>query len=366
MTITGKILGKSGIWEVEIEANEIIKLNEVDKTSSNIWITPGLFDMQVNGYQGINLTDENLKEEDVVFIEKKLLENGITRWCPTIITAAPEVIHKCLETISKAEESGQVQNVHCIHLEGPYLSSEEGYRGIHPLQYIHEPDVEEFNSFQDSANGRIGLVTLAPELRGAIDFIHYLTENSVRVGLGHFNAGNKIINKAVSAGAILSTHLFNGCVSVTDRNRNVIYSQLSQDALWASFIPDEHHVPYTTLKVGLRSKRIDRSIFVSDSISYGGLPDGIYEDEYDRKVIVENEGLWLEGGVYLYGAWRNLMQDVQNIIKREVLDPEKALILSSNNPAKFFGIEEELFIKVGQKGPFLIFNEDSLEYDLID
>jgi N-acetylglucosamine-6-phosphate deacetylase len=135
--------------------------------------------------------------------------------------------------------------------------------------------------------------------------------------------------------------------------------------LWASFIPDEHHVPYTTLKVGLRSKRLNRSIFVSDTISYGGLPDGIYQDEYDRKVIVENEGLWLEGGIYLYGAWRNLMQDIQNFIKKEVLDLEKSLMLSSHNPAKFFEYEEEFKIKTGRKGPILVIDENSLEYEIV-
>ena len=96
-----------------------------------------------------------MRPEDVGSIEQELLKFGITRWCPTVITAQPDLILHSLRTINKAEEAGIAKNIHCIHLEGPYISSEEGYRGVHPVEFIHDPDIKECETFQLAARGRI-------------------------------------------------------------------------------------------------------------------------------------------------------------------------------------------------------------------
>jgi len=366
MKIKGNILGETGCWEITIESGTIAQIERISDVPSQYWITPGLFDIQVNGYRGVDLTNAKLSIDDVAAVEKEMIAHGIFRWCPTVITAPPAVIEHCLRTIRKAEELGRVTHIHCIHLEGPYLSSQVGYRGIHPVAFLHDPDPAEFDAFQQAAGGRIGLVTLAPERQGAIDFISRLTTESIRVALGHFNADEDTIQQAVVAGATLSTHLFNGCVSTTNRHSNVIYSQLSQDALWASFIPDGHHVPYSTLKVGLRSKGFERSIFISDTISYGGTASGVYEDQYSRKVIVKNEGLWLEDGEYLYGAWQNLMQGMIKCIAHQVLNVEHALRLALLNPAIFFGIEKDIQLRMGQQIPLMFFDAMKLDYHILN
>jgi len=179
MIIRGSILSESGTWEVELKSGKVIRMKKIGDNKSNIWITPGLFDIQVNGYKGINLTSKTLKQEDVGIVEKELVKFGITRWCPTVITAHPDVILNSLRTIRKAEESGIAKNIHCIHLEGPYISAEEGYRGVHPVEFIHDQDLFGFNSFQNSAGGRIGYVTIAPERKNAIDFTSYLSKQSI-------------------------------------------------------------------------------------------------------------------------------------------------------------------------------------------
>lgn len=364
MKIRGNILGEKGRWEITIESGVITRVDYMGDAPSHKWILAGLFDIQVNGYKGVSLTSAQLKIEDVVAVEREMVAHGVLRWCPTIITAAPEIVEYSLRTIRQAEERELVRHIHCIHLEGLYLSAEDGYRGIHPPEFLHDPDIQEFDTLQKAAGGRIGLVTLAPERNGAIAFISYLARNSIRVALGHFNADEKTIKQAISVGASLSTHLFNGVVRMTDRHSNVIYSQLAQDELWASFIPDGYHVPYSTLKVGLRSKGIHRSIFASDTISYGGLPPGVYGDPYGRKVIVQDGGIWLEGGEYLYGAWQNLMQGITKSIREQIVDVETALQLAALNPAKYFGIEAEIKVRVGRQIPLLVFDAQTFEYQV--
>ena len=364
MTIRGHILGRQGVWQVRLQDGLVTHVESCAGESAD-WIFPGFFDIQVNGYLGIDLTSYELTPAQVGKMEQELLDWGVTRWCPTVITAAPDLLRHSLRTLFRAEQEGLARLIHCYHLEGPYISPKEGYRGIHPLEFIHPPDRAEFEGLQEAAGGRIGYVTLAPEQPGALNFIRYLSEKSIQVGLGHFEADEELIRKAVAAGARLSTHLFNGCNGVLDRHQNVVYSQLANDDLWASFIPDEYHIPYSTLLVGLRSKGMERSIFTSDLVKYAGSPSGTQIDPYGRSVIVKDEGLWLGGTKSLYGAWRTLAHDVVNLTVKKLLSIEEALRLSSVNPARFFGVAEQFQIEIGSSAPLVVFQSDHRVFQII-
>lgn len=132
------------------------------------------------------------------------------------------------------------------------------------INYLHDINVQKSIVITDLSNSLIRTVVEREKLKEKLNIAEsfaIIPEGNIlyiighdRVGLGYFNANGKIIGKAIQAGALISTHLFNGCVRMIDRNSNVIYSQLSKDELWASFIPDEYHIPYSTLKMGLRSK----------------------------------------------------------------------------------------------------------------
>ena len=364
MKIQGNIPGEAGCKEVTIEDGVITLVRHVSDAPSLQWILQGLFDIQVNGYKGVSLTSAKLTPYDVAAVEKEMVAQGVLRWCPTVITAAPDIIEHSVKTIRQAEELNLVHHIHCIHLEACYLSSEDGYRGIHLADFLHDPDIREFDALQKASGGRIGLVTLAPERSGALAFISHLVRNSVRVALGHTEADARTIQEAVAAGASLSTHLFNGAARMMNRNSNVIFSQLAQDALWASFIPDGCHVPYDTLKVGLRSKGISRSIFVSDAISYAGLPAGEYQDANGRKVIVQDGEVWLEGKEYMYGAWQTLMQGVRKCVLAQIIDVATALQLAALNPARFFGVDAQTRVRAGMRLPLLVFDAQTLDYQV--
>src|SRR5262249_8138444 len=145
-----------------------------------------------------------------------------------------------------------------LHVEGPYLSPEDGPRGAHPLEHIRPPDWDEFQRFLEAAGGRIRLLTLAPEAEAALPFIERLPAAGIVVAIGHTGADPETIHAAVRAGARLSTHLGNGAHSMIRRHPNYIWEQLACDDLTASVIADGHHLPASVLKCFARVKGAER------------------------------------------------------------------------------------------------------------
>src|SRR5207248_2337185 len=141
-----------------------------------------------------------------------------------------------------------------IHLEGPYISAEDGPRGAHARRHVRPPDWDEFRRLQDASGGRVRLLTLAPEHDGAVHFIERLTAAGVVVALGHTAASGERIRDAVRAGARLSTHLGNGSHAVLPRHPNYLWEQLADDGLWASVICDGHHLPPSVVRCVVRVK----------------------------------------------------------------------------------------------------------------
>ncbi|HUU27564.1 MAG TPA: N-acetylglucosamine-6-phosphate deacetylase [archaeon] len=351
-----KIPGRDYCWRVRLEKERLVELSRTDHTSTDLWLTRGLVDIQVNGYQGIELTSPDLTLDGLAKCEEALAAQGLARWCPTVTSQDPELIREVLAKIAEGVEKGALRRVLCIHLEANYLSSEEGYRGAHIPRYQKDPEIKEFESWQKAAGGRIGYVSLAPERKGAIDFIRYLTSNGILASLAHHNAPFEVVSAAADAGARLSTHLFNGCASMMHRHHNVILTQLAEDRLWASFIPDGHHIPYHVLKVGLRAKGLGRSVLTSDLVHLGGMPEGEYFVD-EQEVEVRSGGAFVKGTPYLFGAWASLAQGIERVTASGIIPPGDALRLASQNPARLFGIQDSLEPAVGSSGPFVTFRE---------
>jgi N-acetylglucosamine-6-phosphate deacetylase len=232
-------------------------------------------------------------------------------FCPTVVTAAPEHIERCLRMLALAceGEPGVRASVPGIHLEGPYLSPVEGFRGAHPAQHIHPPDWDEFCRWQDAAGGRIRLVTLAPEQPGSVDIIKRLVSTGIVVAIGHSQAGTRDIAAAADAGATLSTHLGNGIAATIRRHPNPIWDQLADDRLYASVIFDGFHLPANVMRVFIRAKGIARTLLVSDAVALARMPPGVYDSAVGGKVELHPNGrLNLFGTEYLAGS-ASLMRD---------------------------------------------------------
>jgi N-acetylglucosamine-6-phosphate deacetylase len=228
-----------------------------------------------------------------------------------------------------------------IHLEGPYLSGEPGYRGAHPAADCRDPDGAEFQAFQQASGNRIRLLTLAPERAGAIEFIQRVRASGVVVSIGHTAASGETIRAAAKAGASMVTHVGNGCAATLPRHPNLLWEELAEDALVGCFIADGHHLPDATLKVMLRAKGQSRSVLVSDVQGLGGKPPGTYSTPHLGEVELLPEGRAVVAGqrVFLAGAVARLHESWPVFHRATGGDLVVWLQLVSTNPRRALGIE---------------------------
>lgn len=240
--------------------------------------TLGLVDLQVNGFAGVDFNRPDLTASSLDHALESMLRTGVTRCLPTVITGAADHLIACLTALDGAVAGSRLGPlmVAGFHLEGPFISAEPGYIGCHPPHHACLPDLGLFDRLQEAAGGRIRLVTLAPELSGAIDLIRHLVRRDVAVALGHTAAPRAAIAAGVEAGACLSTHLGNATAPVLPKADNVIVRQLAEDRLSASFIADGIHLTPDLLRIYARAKMPARTLLVSDAMAAAAAPAGRY------------------------------------------------------------------------------------------
>lgn len=268
------------------------------------WVAPALFDLQINGCDGHSFNSPALTIEDVRHVVGVCHRHGIGGFCPTLVTNSAEALLHGFATLRRACETDPAvaRAVPCLHLEGPYISPDDGPRGAHPQPHVRPPNWDEFCRFQDASGNRIRLVTLAPEHEGALRFIEQLTATGVVVSLGHTNATGARIRDAIAAGARLSTHLGNGAHAMLPRHDNYIWEQLAADALWASLICDGHHLPPAVIRCLLRVKTPARTILTCDASPLAGLPPGRYQEWGMDFEILASGRVVVPGTAYLAGS----------------------------------------------------------------
>jgi len=281
-------------------------------------IAPGMIDLQVNGFMGVDFNDPGLTADQVEQASLSLLRSGVTGYHPTVITGPPERTGRLLQVISEAVHRGNLASriLNGIHVEGPFISREDGPRGAHPAEFCMDPDIELVKRWQKMAGGLIRILTLAPELPGSEALIRTCLEMGIVVGIGHTKANTDQIRRAADAGATLSTHLGNGSHAVLPRHPNYIWDQLAEDRLYASMIADGFHLPDEVLKVFIRAKG-EKAILVSDCMTYSGMPPGVYESPSTGKVRLTTGGkLHREGEPgTLAGSASMLIQGVRRIAR---------------------------------------------------
>ena len=298
------------------------------------WLGTGLLDLQVNGFAGVDFNAPGVGVEDYRRAARRLWATGVTRFLPTIITGGEQRIGACLRAAAEAAAEAEIgPSVVGIHLEGPYICAEEGPRGAHPREFVRPPDREEFRRFQEAAAGAIRLVTLAPELPGALDFIEWLVGQGIVVSIGHTAASEAAIRDAVRAGATLSTHLGNGAHKMIQRYRNYIWEQLAADELYASFIVDGHHLPPAVVKTFVRAKGVERSVLVTDAVAPAACEPGHYQVGEVSIELTPAGRVQLRGTDRLAGSALELHHGVANTVRFAGVSLVEALRLASTNPA---------------------------------
>ncbi len=336
--VTGRSVFTGKNIRISFNEGVITAVKELDTSEHLPYISPGFMDTQVNGYAGLDYSSENLEPGDVIKITDMLAASGTSRHFPTIVTNSQELIIKNLKVINRIlTENPEISAaIPGIHIEGPYISSEDGPRGAHNIRFIRDPDFTEFTEWQEAAGGKIRQVTLAPELPGALDFIRRVTLEGVVVSIGHTAADPEMIREAVKAGASMSTHLGNGSHGMIPRLRNYIWEQLASDRLSASIIADGYHLPPAVAKVILRAKTLDKVVLVSDIAVLGGMKPGIHKWGGIDVEVFEDGHLGLAGTEYLAGSGQLLNYSLAWLMNELKLSPADAVTLCTVNPQRLF------------------------------
>jgi len=304
------------------------------------WLAAGLIDLQVNGFCGCDLNSETVDSDVVIALVDMLAATGVTTFLPTIITASEQRILAAVRAIAQARKASAraAHAIPFIHVEGPFLSPEDGPRGAHPRYAIRPPSLAEFERWQTECGGLVGMVTISPHWENALPFIAACTAKGVRVAIGHTHATPEQIHAAAAAGAALSAHLGNGIGAVLPRHPNPIWAQLADDRLTATFIADGHHLPADTLKAMLRAKSIARSILVSDATAMGGMAPGIYHSTIGGEVELRADGsLRILGLQQLAGAALPLKDGIAICASSDICSLSDAIRMSTENPGRIVG-----------------------------
>lgn len=362
MKFIGQTLFNNTSVEITIVNDRVQSMREVPAADSTIQIAPAPIDIQVNGFAGFDLNVATVTPEDVCAMVRALWRVGTGFLCPTVVTASFDAIRNSLRAIVAACKADTLvaHSVLGIHLEGPYISAEDGPRGAHPLEHVREPDWDEFQRWQDIAEGQISIVTLAPEKKNAIPFIKKLVANRIVVALGHTNASTDDIQAAIDAGAKLSTHLGNGAHARIQRHPNYIWEQLGADDLWASLIVDGHHLPPSVAKSMLRAKTLDRCVLVSDAVALAGMEPGTYQFAGKSVELTPERCVRLVGTEYLAGSAIELARGIENSVRFAGISLKAAVSLATLQPMHLLNAKAH----VETKANLIIFKWDAVECEI--
>jgi N-acetylglucosamine-6-phosphate deacetylase len=297
---------------------------------------PAFFDVHFHGAAGHDVMEAAPAALDT--IGSFLASHGTGSFLATTVTASLDATLKAVsglaQLIGRAAVPGRARPVG-IHLEGPFLSHAK--RGVQPAAYLLAPDIEIFDKLYEAAEGHVRLMTLAPELPGAVELATHATARGVRISVGHSNATAAETRAAIEAGAVSATHTFNAMRPLDHREPGILGTSLTDDRLYAELICDGIHVTPEMVKLWWRAKGLERAILVTDAMSATGMPDGEYQ--LGGFAVQVEKGRAMAGGV-LAGSVLTLDQALVNFVRFAGATAEEGLQLMTTNPAAMTGMTE--------------------------
>jgi len=347
--------------EIEVVDGRIASAAPCEAAEDSIerWIAPGLIDVQVNGFAGVDYNSPDTPLDEIDRSIEVQRATGVTRLFPTVITGSNENIRGSLKNLAKAaRECAGASSIQHFHVEGPWIAAEDGPRGAHPVEHVRAPSIEEFKQFQDAAEGRIRLLTIAPEWEGSAAVIEHMVEAGVVVSIGHTAATDQQVRDAVAAGAKMSTHLGNGAHSMIQRHHNYITEQMAADELVAGLIVDGIHLPPSFVKVAVRAKQPERIVLVTDAAPPAGSTPGNYHFGHIEVILAEDQSVRLPNG-RLAGSALSMDRGVENLMRFTGLTLEQAWRTGSTQAAAAMHMEDRLgFFQVGDAAELTVFDFD--------
>ena len=345
----GVIIAAGSMDELEIPTGAVCL------DAQGLLVSPGWIDAHTHGGNGFDYMNCSPKEVEEILLW--LASTGVTGVLPTLASAPFEaqiqMIQK-LTTIQQKHPKGAA--ILGLHLEGPYLSMER--RGAQPAAAIRPPSVDEMQQLLNVADHQIRLVTLAPEIPGAVDLIRFLSQQGVVVSCGHSEATLEQFNAATRAGLNRVAHTFNGMPPLHHREPGILGGALSNEDVYCELTLDGIHVHPLVASLLVQWKGYDRVVLITDATQAAGLADGIYIRPGNRKIIVKNGEARLESGT-LAGSVLTMHQAVKNAVKLLHLSLENAVRMASLTAAASLGLADHKgTIEVGKDADLVIMQED--------
>jgi N-acetylglucosamine-6-phosphate deacetylase len=300
-------------------------------------IQQGFVDLQVNGYVGTDFNDPTTTVEQIKQAAQAMLDDGVDRALPTVITAELSVMCRCISNIVSAIQSEPIaaRVFGGIHIEGPFFPSLPGYIGAHPLQHALAASLPALEQLLNSACGLARIVTLAPEIDHDGRLTRTCVEHGCVVSAGHTNASLEDLQRCIDNGLTLFTHLGNGCPKLLDRHDNIIYRALSlKDQLSYTLIADGFHIPELLFRNLLDWVEHDRLSVVSDAISATGLGPGTYQLGQRTVTIGADKAARDASGEHFVGAASNMRDADRWLAEGLKLDLDLRYRLLVTNPLK--------------------------------
>jgi N-acetylglucosamine-6-phosphate deacetylase len=318
-------------------------------------LAPGFFDIHIHGGAGVDAM--RAAASDVPRLGKFLASHGVTGYFPTTVAAPIDSTCAALERLADAIEAGESGDSNGarplgIHLEGPFLSHKR--RGVHPPENLVAPTVAIFDHLWQAARGYVRMMTIAPELPGALEVIAEAAKRKVCVSIGHSDAEMPIAQQAARAGARHATHTFNAMRPLDHRDPGILGEVLGDDHLSADIIADGIHLSPPVVQLFLRAKGTERAVLITDAISATGMPDGRYQlgpIEVDVK-----DGKCTSGGS-LAGSVLTMDRAVRNVTHFANWSLKDAIRAATLNAARAVGtMNDHAVLAAGARADFVVLN----------
>jgi N-acetylglucosamine-6-phosphate deacetylase len=297
----------------------------------------GYFDLQLNGYKGVDFNADNLSAERCHWACEQLRADAVSAALATLTTdAVDRLIARLARLAELRRRDSLVREVLCgIHVEGPFLNETAGYIGAHPPEHARPADPEIAKRLVDAAEGAVRIITLAPERDPGFKTTRFLAERGITVSAGHCDPSLDQLRGAIDAGLSMFTHLGNGCPMMLHRHDNVIQRVLSvASRLWVCFIGDGVHVPYPTLANFLKCTGLERAVVVSDATSAGGLGPGRYTLGHQTIEVGGDLVAWAPDRSHFVGATATLPQVAERMMREMKLSAAEIDLLTKINPRR--------------------------------
>jgi N-acetylglucosamine-6-phosphate deacetylase len=343
------------IVKVETRGSAEVASNAEIRDFGDAIIAPGFVDIHVHGSAGYEVMQADGAQR--CHFEQFLARHGVTAYYPTTLAAPLDSTQGALERLASAIEGSGHESARRdgrarplgIHLEGPFLS--HARRGVHLAEDLLSPTIATFNKLWEAARGHIRLMTIAPEVEGALEVIAEATKRGVCVSLGHSDADLESTRKAVAAGARHATHTFNAMRPMRHRDPGIVGEILTNPRLTADVIADGVHVDPLMVQLFLKLKGVESAVLITDATSATGMPDGKYQLGFLEVEV--KDGKCLHDG-HLAGSVLTMDRAVRNAMTFAGWDLQQAVRAGTENPARVAGAQNKGVLKPGADADFVV------------